>query len=73
MPNALVIIPTYNEIDNLASIIERVRASSAIDVLVVDDGSPDGTGALADAIAEKAAEVRAAADAEIAAMEAASK
>ncbi len=52
MSRALVIIPTYNEIDNLASIIERVRASSAIDILVVDDGSPDGTGALADAIAQ---------------------
>lgn len=45
----LVIIPTYNERDNIESIIARVRASSpAVHVLVVDDGSPDGTGAIVD-------------------------
>jgi dolichol-phosphate mannosyltransferase len=45
----LVIIPTYNEIDNLRSIVSRVHESApAVDVLVVDDGSPDGTGRLAD-------------------------
>ena len=45
----LVIIPTYNEIENLPLILDRVFAANPqVDVLVVDDGSPDGTGALAD-------------------------
>lgn len=49
----LVIIPTYNERDNIEGITRRVReAAPAVDVLVVDDASPDGTGELADAIAE---------------------
>ena len=48
----LVIIPTYNELENLPLIVGRVRAAvPAAHVLVVDDGSPDGTGALADGIA----------------------
>lgn len=48
----LVIVPTYNEIDNLESIIERIRESvPTADVLIVDDASPDGTGALADRLA----------------------
>jgi len=51
-PTTLVVIPTYNEVENLASIVQRVHASSpTVDVLVVDDGSPDGTGALADQMA----------------------
>lgn len=49
---ALVIIPTYNEAENLASIVPLVLAKDErIDVLVVDDSSPDGTGAIADRIA----------------------
>ena len=49
---SLVVIPTYNERDNLAWIVGRVRAPlPAVDVLVVDDGSPDGTGELADGLA----------------------
>jgi dolichol-phosphate mannosyltransferase len=48
----VVVIPTYNEADNLAWIVGRLRAAHpAIDVLVVDDGSPDGTGAIADDLA----------------------
>lgn len=44
MNNALVIIPTYNEKENIALIIEAVLAlPKDFDVLVVDDGSPDGT------------------------------
>ena len=40
----LVIIPTYNEIDNISAIIPEVlRQDAGLDVLVVDDGSPDGT------------------------------
>lgn len=43
----LVVIPTYNEIDNIVGIVTDVLAShSAVDVLVVDDNSPDGTGAM---------------------------
>jgi len=49
---ALVIIPTYNERENIGAIVGRVRASvPEADVLIVDDGSPDGTGELADALA----------------------
>ena len=48
----VVIIPTYNEVDNIALIIERLReAVPSAHVLVVDDASPDGTGELADHIA----------------------
>lgn len=43
----LVIVPTYNERDNIASIIDAVRRHG-YEVLVVDDGSPDGTGDIAD-------------------------
>ena len=48
----LVIIPTYNERENVGAIVGRVRASVPdAEILVVDDGSPDGTGELADALA----------------------
>jgi dolichol-phosphate mannosyltransferase len=48
----VMVVPTYNEADNLAWIIGRVRASQPdVDVLVVDDGSPDGTGRIADELA----------------------
>lgn len=50
----LVIIPTYNEHENIEPIIARVHAAvPPADVLVVDDGSPDGTGKIADAMAEQ--------------------
>lgn len=50
---ALVVLPTYNERDNLPGIIPAILAAAPeLDVLVVDDSSPDGTGALADALAE---------------------
>ncbi|WP_026303560.1 polyprenol monophosphomannose synthase [Jongsikchunia kroppenstedtii] len=49
---ALVIIPTYNELENLPLIIGRLHAAMpAAHVLVVDDNSPDGTGPLADQLA----------------------
>ena len=54
MLRALVIIPTYNERESITAITARVLAADArVDVLVVDDNSPDGTGALADAIAAR--------------------
>jgi dolichol-phosphate mannosyltransferase len=47
-----VIIPTYNEFENLPLIVDRLRAAvPEADILVVDDGSPDGTGAVADELA----------------------
>jgi dolichol-phosphate mannosyltransferase len=49
---ALVIIPTYNERENITRIIPAVLAQHpSIDVLIVDDGSPDGTGDIVDGIA----------------------
>jgi dolichol-phosphate mannosyltransferase len=52
MPKTLVIIPTYNERENIGPIVSRVRESvPKADILVVDDSSPDGTGQLADALA----------------------
>ena len=49
---ALVIIPTYNERENLPRIVPAVLEQDArLEVLVVDDGSPDGTGELADGLA----------------------
>jgi dolichol-phosphate mannosyltransferase len=48
----LVIVPTYNERDNIETIIDRVLQSvPAANVLVADDGSPDGTGKIADELA----------------------
>ncbi|MDQ4054195.1 MAG: polyprenol monophosphomannose synthase [Actinomycetota bacterium] len=47
----VVVIPTYNEADNLAWIVARLRrAHPELDVLVVDDESPDGTGRIADGL-----------------------
>jgi dolichol-phosphate mannosyltransferase len=49
---ALVIVPTYNERFNIARLIPSILAQDAsLEILVVDDGSPDGTGAIVDAIA----------------------
>ena len=49
---ALVIIPTYNEAENIPEIVPQVlKQDASIDILVVDDGSPDGTGVIADRIA----------------------
>jgi dolichol-phosphate mannosyltransferase len=48
----IVVLPTYNERDNLDSVVQRVRASVPLaELLIVDDGSPDGTGVLADQLA----------------------
>ena len=45
----LVLIPTYNELGNLPIIVSKVRrAVPSADILIIDDGSPDGTGQLAD-------------------------
>ena len=49
----LIILPTYNERENLPLIVAAIfDAQPEVDILVVDDGSPDGTGELADGLAE---------------------
>jgi dolichol-phosphate mannosyltransferase len=48
----LVVLPTYDEAANIAEVLRRIRAAAReVDVLVVDDGSPDGTADLAEALA----------------------
>ena len=65
MTTAWVVLPTYNERENLPTVVALARAALATlrpagrrHVLVVDDASPDGTGELADALAREHADVR---------------
>ena len=51
--NALVVVPTYNERDNLRPLVDGVLAHAGTRMLVIDDGSPDGTGEVADALARE--------------------
>ena len=52
MSRVVMVVPTYNEATNLSPVLERLRAAQPeVEVLVVDDSSPDGTGDLADEIA----------------------
>lgn len=55
MPKVIVVIPTYNERSNLQRLIEQIFSLKIpnLEVLVVDDNSPDGTGELAEKLAEK--------------------
>ena len=49
MSDTLIIIPTYNEIENIEPLTRAViGASNEVDILIVDDNSPDGTGKKAD-------------------------
>jgi dolichol-phosphate mannosyltransferase len=52
---AWLVLPTYNEAENVEPVVEAARAKlpSSAQVLIVDDGSPDGTGERADALAER--------------------
>ena len=54
--NALVVIPTYNEADNIEPLVYAIlnQAGLNVHVLIVDDGSPDGTGDIADQLAQSA-------------------
>jgi dolichol-phosphate mannosyltransferase len=53
LPTALVIVPTFNERENLPVLVGDLLRQPNIRVLVVDDGSPDGTGGIADALARE--------------------
>ena len=54
IPKTLVIIPTYNERENLPAMAQRLMALPVkLDMLVVDDNSPDGTGQIADELAKQ--------------------
>lgn len=51
---AIVVVPTYNERANLAELVEKIQQFAAgLHILIVDDNSPDGTGALADELSQK--------------------
>ena len=52
-PRALVIVPTFNERDNLPILVSALMAYPNVELMVVDDQSPDGTGQLADDLAQK--------------------
>jgi dolichol-phosphate mannosyltransferase len=57
---ALVIVPTYQERDNLPRLVPQVLSQDErLDVLVIDDGSPDGTGEIADRLAAESSRVHA--------------
>lgn len=55
--NALVVIPTYNEADNLEPLVSAITSQPPMDlhVLIVDDNSPDGSGDIADRLAQSPA------------------
>jgi len=54
MNKTLVVVPTYNERENLSPLVQRLLGLPVpVDLLVVDDNSPDGTGKLADELADK--------------------
>jgi dolichol-phosphate mannosyltransferase len=50
---AVVIIPTYNERDNIPALVEKLLQHDGVRVMIVDDQSPDGTGAVADDLARR--------------------
>ena len=52
-PAALVVVPTYNERDNLPLLVDGLMQHANVRLLVVDDQSPDGTGDLAEALARE--------------------
>jgi dolichol-phosphate mannosyltransferase len=59
MTRTLIVTPTYNERENINRFADSVRSALPdADILIVDDNSPDGTGALADAYAERDPKVR---------------
>tara|TARA_Y100000996_G_scaffold131197_1_gene99692 strand:- start:491 stop:1204 length:714 start_codon:yes stop_codon:yes gene_type:complete len=58
MNKALIVIPTYNEINNISELIEKIMStSSALDILFIDDNSPDGTGVFLEEISNEKKEI----------------
>ena len=54
MAKSLIVIPTYNEKDNIENIVEAVlEVEPSLEILVVDDNSPDGTGQIADGLSQR--------------------
>lgn len=50
---SLIVLPTYNEIENLEALVTEILTRGPYDILVVDDNSPDGTGDLADSLSKQ--------------------
>lgn len=58
-PETVIVLPTYNEVRNLGQLVPDLRTQCPnADILIIDDGSPDGTGALADELARTIPGVR---------------
>ncbi len=56
---AIVVIPTYNEYDNIKLLVDRILALPVpLDLFFVDDGSPDGTGQLLDDLSASRPQLR---------------
>ncbi len=51
--STLIVLPTYNEKENLEPLVDEILTRGPYDILVVDDNSPDGTGEIADRLAEE--------------------
>ena len=58
MNKALIVIPTYNEINNISELIDKIMSvSNALDILFIDDNSPDGTGVFLEQISNEKKEI----------------
>jgi len=56
--HVLVVLPTYNEAENIVAMLGAIRAAAPeVDILVVDDGSPDGTGKLAEEVGARLGQI----------------
>jgi dolichol-phosphate mannosyltransferase len=55
---AVVLLPTFNEVENLARIVPAILAAAPVDVWILDDNSPDGTGKIADTLSQNDGRIR---------------